>query len=83
MRVFLMGAILAAIVATNPTAASAERSCTQVDLNGNGKVDDSDIAAFKFSIGTSVGNQRYLVAADLDESGTITPIDFLLMLSCR
>lgn len=61
----------------------AESSCQDVDFDHNGAIDDVDIEIFKTTFGTSEGDSGYIAAADLDGSGTITPTDFGIFLSCR
>jgi hypothetical protein len=45
------------------------------DSNGDGVVDQTDLAAFRGSDNTSIGNGEYLYYFDSDNSGTIDTVD--------
>ena len=81
-RCFSTG-LLAIALTLVAMSASAETSCQDVDFNENGVVDDTDVEIFKILLGKTEGEEGYVAAADLDGSGSITPMDFRILLSCR
>lgn len=85
MRKLLSGSIslgvLLLFVGLSATAQSAENSC-DTDFNGDGLIDELDVAILQSSLGKSEGDEGYLAIADLDGTGTVTVADYGLMLSC-
>ena len=65
------------------TTGQAAGTCEGVDFNADGVINDVDVEFLATLLGKSEGDAGYVAAADLDGSGSITPIDFRMMLSCR
>lgn len=82
MRMIVVS-LLVGIVATSAVHARAEGSCEQVDFNEDGVVNQLDIDVVRSAMGASIGDPDYIAAADVDESGVITPVDFAILLTCR
>ncbi len=83
MRAIIAITLLAVGTVIFATSATAQSSCDDVDLNGDGAIDDDDVELFVALLGLSVGDVGYVAGADMDGSGSITPIDFKKFLSCR
>ena len=62
--------------------AFAQNSC-DTDFNGDGTTDELDFEILKDAYGSSDGDDRFVAAADLNADGSVTTLDYQIMLRCN
>ncbi len=82
MREILSGGLVVVGLVFFGWTASAQNAC-QTDLNGDGVTNEADVEIFQSALGTAVGDEGFVAAADLDGSGTVTSTDYGIFLGCN
>ena len=62
-------------------ASFAQHSC-DTDFNGDGATDPADFEILKAAYGSSEGDDNFVAAADLNQDGSVTTLDYRIMLEC-
>ena len=61
----------------------AQEACSASPaLNGDGTVDAADVEVMKAAFGTQSGDSDFDAAADLNNDGLVTTMDYRVMLEC-
>jgi len=60
----------------------AQHSC-DTDFNGDGVTDPADFEILKAAYGSSEGDDNFVAAADLNQDGWVTTLDYGIMLACN
>jgi hypothetical protein len=63
-------------------ASTAIAGC-ETDYNGDGQTNEADVEIFKGALGSSEGDDAYLAGADLNGDGSVTVLDYGILLSCN
>ena len=74
---FAAGALLLA----SPSFAQ-EECFASPDINGDGTVSEADVELMKAALGSQEGDANYDAAADLNDDGLVTTMDYRVMLEC-
>ena len=64
------------------TSATAEGTCANPDIDGNGVVNEVDFEMLQGALGTSAGDAGFVAGADLDGDGRVSTADYAEMLRC-
>ena len=60
----------------------AQHSC-DTDFNGDGVTDPADFEIFKAALGSSEGDDHFVASADLNQDGSVTSVDYAIMMRCN
>lgn len=76
--------LIAASTFAMATASFAQDACpASTDINGDGITDGADVEIIQAALGTVAGEEGYVAAADLNGDGTVSTIDYGVMLDCN